>query len=254
MSTLHVERKNHLLLATVDRPEAGNAVNFELMDELESVLERGRSEKGIRALVLRGSGDYFISGGDLKEFHTLKTADEARPMAKRKLSICRQMELAPFWTVAAVNGAAYGGGCEIMLAADFRIASTSATFGFTQGKFYLPPGWGGLTRLVECVGRPTALQWLAQAAVIEAESAESSGLVNAVLPRDQFEEKLFEWVGKLTHNDRAFISNLKEGAMRLTGGRWEAIEAELDAFARFWEHEEHRKRVEKFLNRKKKNE
>lgn len=252
MSILKVEQKNHILLATVNRPQAKNAVNFELMDSLEAVLDRIEKDEEIRALVLTGEGDHFISGGDLKEFHTLETAEEVKPMARRMLSICRRLEKAPCWTIAAINGAAYGGGCEILLAADFRMAAQTAVFGFTQGKFYLPPGWGGLTRLVERVGRSTALRWLAEASVVDAETAKSCGLIDKIAPRSEsLERAVLHWAEELTHNDRAFISNLKKGAIRLAEARWEAINAELDSFARFWEHEKHRHRVEKFLNRKK---
>src|SRR5699024_4055418 len=115
---------------------------------------------------------------DMREFHSIKTAEGARAMAERMLSILARIEKLPCWTIAAVNGPAYGGGCEIMLSFDFRIAAEEATFGFTQGKFYLPPGWGGLTRLTERVGRSTALRWLGGARVVDAQTGLKANLID----------------------------------------------------------------------------
>jgi len=252
VSVLKVEQKNHICRATINRPSSHNAINFAVMDALENLLDDLETDSEIRCLILTGAGEQsFISGGDLQEFHTIKTAEEAKPMAKRMLSILTRIEKLPCWTIASINAPAYGGGCEIMLAFDFRIASPEATFGFTQGKFYLPPGWGGLTRLVECVGRSTALRWLAEAKIVDAETALDHQLINRISSAGNLEEETMEWAQQLTHNDRRFINNLKKGAMRLTEARWKAINAELDSFAQFWESDLHEQRVQQFLDRKK---
>ncbi|HET6527152.1 MAG TPA: enoyl-CoA hydratase/isomerase family protein [Balneolaceae bacterium] len=251
MSVLKTEQQNYTLKAIINRPDALNAVNFEVMDELEQLLDEIEANNKIRCFILTGEGnEAFISGGDLREFHTIKTAEEARPMAKRMMSILTRIEKLPSWTIAAINGPAYGGGCEMMLAFDFRIASSKATFGFTQGKFYLPPGWGGLTRLVECVGRSTALRWLAEAKIVDAKTALNHQLINRIATPDELNDEAWQWAQQITQNDRGFIRNLKQGAMRITHARWKAIEAELDSFAEFWESDLHHQRVEKFLERK----
>lgn len=247
VSVLKVEQKNYICKATIQRPKSHNAINFSVMDELEDLLDDLESNSDIRCLILTGSGEKtFISGGDLKEFHSIKTAEEAKPMAKRMLSILTRLEKLPCWTIAAINGAAFGGGCEIMLACDFRFAAPHATFGFTQGKFYLPPGWGGLTRLVEKVGRSTALLWLAEAKIVDAEMA----LQHKLIDRISKQEQIWDQAKKLINNDRTFIKNLKSGAMKFSQARWKAINTELDSFAEFWESKLHQERVEKFLNRK----
>jgi len=249
VSILKVEQKKSVLWATLNRPQSRNAVNFEVMDSLEETLDQLEADTSIRAFVLSGTGDHFISGGDLREFHTLKTAEEAKPMAQRMLSIYKRLEKLPCWTIACINGAAYGGGWETMLAFDFRIAAQEAVFGFTQGKFYLPPGWGGLTRLVEKVGRSTALRWLAEAAVINTDTALNHGLIDRTAPGENLHKETWSWAEQLSHNDRDFIHTLKKGSLEITEARWKAIESELDDFAHFWEDERHHQRVEKFLNR-----
>ena len=251
VSVLKVEKKKRVCRAVIDRPSSHNAINFAVMDALENLLDELESDREIRCFILTGAAnEIFVSGGDLKEFHTIKTAEEAKPMAKRMLSILKRIEELPCWTIAAVNGAAYGGGCEIMLAFDFRIASEEAVFGFTQGKFYLPPGWGGLTRLVEKVGRSTALRWLAEAKIIDAEKALEQDFIDRIVEEGELKKQSLHWARDLSHNDRNFIKNLKRGAMQLTKARWEAIDAELESFAQFWESDLHEQRVERFLNRK----
>jgi len=252
LSELIIEKRSRTLQATINRPEARNAINFGVMDELENLLDDLESNNTTRCFILRGSGnEAFISGGDLKEFHTIKTAKEAKPMARRMHNILQRIELLPCWAIACINGPAYGGGCEMMLAFDFRIASSKATFGFTQGKFYLPPGWGGLTRLVERVGRATALRWLAETKVMDAEEALRHQLIERIEPADKLEQEVWKWAEELSHNDRDYIKALKHGALSLAEARWKAMEEELIPFAMFWEDERHHRRVEKFLNQSK---
>lgn len=249
MSVLTVEHENAISKATINRPRAHNAINFEVMDALEELLDEVETNQS-RCFILTGSGDSFISGGDLKEFHTIKTAEEAKPMARRMLSILKRIEKLPCWTIASINGPAYGGGCEIMLAFDFRIAAAEATFGFTQGKFYLPPGWGGLSRLVERVGRSTALRWLAEAQNVDAQTALRHKLIDRIAQAGELAKTTRHWARLISKNDRNFIKNLKQGALRLAEARWQAIASELDSFAKFWESDLHEQRVEKFLRRK----
>lgn len=249
MSVLKITTHDHILTATIQRAEAMNAINFEVMGALERLLDRLEKDE-TRAFILTGAGDeVFISGGDLKEFHTITSAEEAEQMARRMGSILKRIEKLPCWTIACINGAAYGGGWEMMLAFDFRIASTDASFHFSQGKFYLPPGWGGLTRLVEKVGRTTALRWLAKTAEIDAEKALNYGLIDRLAPPDNLMETARHWAEEMSKNDREYIKTLKQGAFTFSKARWKAIEEEIQPFTRFWVDKRHYERVEKFLNR-----
>jgi enoyl-CoA hydratase len=247
---VEISKSEHVLWLRINRPEAKNAVDFEVMDHLESAVDRIHSDETIRAFVITGTDDHFISGGDLKKFHQIRDAESAMKMAERIHLILAGLEKAPCWTISLVNGAAYGGGWELMLACDFRIASEKAVFGFTQGKFYLPPGWGGLTRLVEKVGRSQALLWLAEAAVIDSQTAHETGLIDFRFEHDELESKTMKWLSSVTRNDRMFIHNLKSIVLNSFVNRREMIRKELEPFSHFWEHDEHRNRVEEFLNRK----
>ncbi len=250
MSVLNISYPTkHILWAEIDRPETGNAINFKVMDELENVCNIIEENEDIRVFVLSATGNKnFVSGGDLKEFSVLQTEAEAAKMSKKMGRILERIETADCWTLACVNGDAYGGGCEIILAFDFRIAAKHARFGFTQGKFYLSPGWGGLTRLVERVGRSTALLWLGSQELVDTESAIVSGLIDNVQTSDSLKTQVLHISKKLTTNDRRMIKTLKKGASEAERlSHKDSIKMERISFARMWADPEHHKRVETFL-------
>jgi enoyl-CoA hydratase len=241
--SVRIQSGKYAISVTIDRPAVMNAINFNVMDGLEAALNQAEKDRELRLFILTGSGNSFISGGDLKEFHGITDAEGARAMSERMLSILSRIERLPCWTLAAVNGPAYGGGWETAICFDFAVAKASATFGFTQGKFYLPPGWGGLTRLSRCVGKKTADYWLASQKKVSSEEALRSGLIQEVFEDEEYELKLKNLSEKLVLNDRLFIEYMKKNHR-------EKITEELEPFSRFWESEEHIRRVEEFLNRK----
>ncbi|MDZ7806094.1 MAG: enoyl-CoA hydratase/isomerase family protein [Gracilimonas sp.] len=260
--TFYFEKKNsmvitqkrissHILWAKIDRPNARNAIDFDVMHELEVLVGELEENKEIRVFILSGEGtDSFVSGGDLKKFHSIKSKEEAVAKSRRMQNLLLRLEQLPCWTVACVNGDAYGGGIELMLAFDFRLSVPGAKYGFTQGRFYLVPGWGGLTRLVEKVGRTKALEWLGKSVVTDANTVYEQGLVEHILPGTSPEDEVLDWVSKLTKNDRKFIRALKEGADRHFSQRNEALLAEIEPFSELWVDEQHIKRVDAFMNKK----
>lgn len=253
MSVLRISRPApDVLWAEIHRPEAHNAIDFKVMDELENVCETLETDGTVKVFVLSGNGyKYFASGGDLKSFSKIITAEDAAEMSRKMGGILSRIESAPCWTIACINGDVFGGGCETILAFDLRIAVKHARFGFTQGRFRLTPGWGGLTRLVEHVGKSKALLWLGTRSLIDSETALVSGLIDAVTVSDNLQEHILQIAAKLGENERDVIVALKKGAADATAfPRSESIEKERAAFAKLWEHQGHHKKVEEFLNRK----
>jgi enoyl-CoA hydratase/carnithine racemase len=243
---------DHILWVKINRPKALNAVDFDVMEQLEELVAEVEKDDSIRVLILSGAGDkVFISGGDLKKFHTIKSKEKAAEKAERMQQLLSRIEQLPCWTVAHINGDAYGGGIELMLAFDFRISVPNAKFGFTQGRFYLVPGWGGLTRLVEKVGRAKALEWLGKSELTSANRVLAHGLIEHILEGKSPEAETLEWAQKLTKNDRNFIQVLKDGAMRFSPHRQEALDAEVEPFSQLWVDEQHLKRVDAFMKKKK---
>jgi len=244
--------KDQILWAKIARPHALNAIDFDVMEQLEDILEILEEKKNIRVFVLSGEGHKsFVSGGDLRKFSTLDTEDDGKRMARRMTTILHRIEMLNCLTIACINGDAYGGGCETTLAFDFRIAAEHVRFGFTQGRFYLPPGWGGLTRLVELVGPSTALEWLSGSAVINSQAALAKGLINKVVSTDALVSETRKWAKGMSRNDREYIQALKHSIRQTHNlSREDSLEAELSTFIKFWASEEHFKRIEQFFNSK----
>src|SRR6056297_2866553 len=188
--SLNIQKTPLITTAAIDRPEARNAINFDVMEKLENLLSEIENDPKLRLFILTGNGDSFISGGDLREFHQIKDAEGAKTMTLRMMSIIKRIKNLPCWTLAAINGHTYGGGWELSLAFDFRIAALSAKIGFTQGKFYLPPGWGGITSLTQAIGKDQALYWLASQNVVTATEAHRAGFLQDVFEDEQYQSKL----------------------------------------------------------------
>lgn len=241
---------NGIVTATIHRPEALNAINFEVMAALETLLKQLESQSKWRVFVLRGQGTRsFVSGGDLKAFATLTSAEDARAMSARMGEILNRVERLSCWTIAHINGDAYGGGCETMAAFDFRYAHADVHLGWTQARFGLTPGWGGLTRLVELVGHTTALAWLAGASRIGAMDAQQAGFLTHVsADAESLEHDVQRWSQTIARHDRDLIAALKQGAK---SARWRAasIHAEREPFAELWASETHHQKVAAFVKK-----
>src|ERR1700739_3303177 len=144
-----------LAVLTIDRPHARNAIALDTMQQLEKALD---AAAGARTLVIKGAGDRaFVSGGDLKELSALRTHEDASAMAKRMRSICDQIAGIPAPVIAALNGHGFGGGAEVAVAADIRVAAEDIKIGFNQVDLEIMPAWGGAERLAALVGKGRAL-------------------------------------------------------------------------------------------------
>ena len=138
-----------------------------------------------------------------------------------------------------------------MLAFDFTIARKTAKFCFTQGNFGLPPGWGGLTRLVERVGRSRTLEWLGSSAIVTADVAYNTGLINRLSITSDLRANTWALAEQFSRTDHELTAALKAGSrITLEGNRFESFSNELDQFSHFWGKENHHEKVQEFINRK----
>jgi len=247
---LNITEIDGTIFWTLNRPQALNAVNYDVMSALESALESIEKDTHSRVLVFTATGESFISGGDLKAFSGLKSASDGRVMAERMKSILDRIERLSCITICLINGDAYGGGCETALAFDQIWIRDTAKMGFTQANFALSPGWGGYTRLIERVGATTALKWLAERARVDIEEGTASGLIDHVIPSSGYQESIADHLHAITHTDHNVLLALKKIKQKALSGRRDdqmAYEAEL--FEQLWESDEHHDRVERFLKR-----
>ncbi len=172
-------------VVTIDRPGARNAISLATMDELEAALD---GADGANVLVLHGSGDRaFVSGGDVKELAKIRTHQEAVAMAVRMRRLCDRIATFPAPVIAALNGHALGGGAEVAVAADIRVAAGDVRIGFNQASLAIMPAWGGAERLAALVGRAQALLLATTGEKLDATEAHRIGLIDRVYPRAEFD-------------------------------------------------------------------
>jgi len=166
---------------TVNRPDKLNALNNATIGELGQAIEEARARDDVAGVILTGAGRAFIAGADISELSS-QSAAGAKNLAQRGQAIFRRFETSPKPTIAAVNGFALGGGCELAMACHLRLASEHAKFGQPEVKLGLVPGYGGTQRLPRLVGQGRALQLLLTGEMIDAQEAFRIGLVNRVVP------------------------------------------------------------------------
>ncbi|MET0699067.1 MAG: enoyl-CoA hydratase/isomerase family protein [Mycobacterium sp.] len=232
-----LELDDGLAVITINRPAARNAIAPETMDQLERALDQAR---GALALVIRGGGDRaFVSGGDLKELSKLRTLDEAAAMAWRMRLICDQIAAFPAPVIAALNGHALGGGAEVAVAADIRIAADDIKIGFNQVTLAIMPAWGGAERLAALVGPGRALLLAGSGRILDAATAERFGLVDQVLPRAAFDEGWRAIARSLTNRPAGDIKRVIGGA---------TPDEAVGAFAHLWIDDEHWAAADRVMN------
>lgn len=181
---LKTELKEGIFHVTISRPQALNALNMETMSELGQVLQEAHHES-IRGIILSGEGEKaFVAGADIKEIATL-SKEEAAAFAKRGQILFKQWEDFTKPVIAAVNGFALGGGCELAMCCHIRIATENAKFGQPEVNLGIIPGYGGTQRLTQLVGRGKALELMMTGDLISAQEAKSIGLVNHVVTTHQ---------------------------------------------------------------------
>jgi enoyl-CoA hydratase len=172
---------NRILVVTINRPDALNALNKSVLDALAVVIKQSISDNEIGGIILTGSGEKaFVVGADIKELASLQRS-EAVELAKKGQKLFKSIEDSPKPVIAAINGFALGGGCELAMACHIRIATENAKFGQPEVNLGIIPGYGGTQRLTQLVGRGKALELLLTGDMISAQDAKQLGLVNHVV-------------------------------------------------------------------------
>lgn len=185
MTNVLLEKKGPYAVATIHRPEALNALNSQVLADLAELLDTVEADKEIRVLVITGAGEKaFVAGADIGEMSTLTKA-EGEAFGKKGNDVFRRLETLPIPTIAAVNGFALGGGCELSMSCDIRICADTAVFGQPEAGLGITPGFGGTQRLARLVGPGMAKQLIYTAKNIKADEALRIGLVNAVYPAQE---------------------------------------------------------------------
>lgn len=196
--TLLTDLQDGTLVVTINRPDKLNALNKDVIEELGKVVDEIYSNADIKSAILTGSGEKaFVAGADISEFTTLDAAGGSALAKKGQDNVFDKIENSPKPIVAAVNGFALGGGCELAMSCHFRTASENAKFGQPEVNLGLIPGYGGTQRLTQLVGKGKAMELMMTADMIGADEAKALGLVNHVWPLAELLSKTKEILQKI---------------------------------------------------------
>lgn len=252
MRDLSLEILRRVATISIDRPAARNALATRTMAELDEALAAAKAKRA-RILVIRGAGDQaFCAGGDLKELEDMRDAGDAAAMARRMRTTLDRITRASMPVIAGVNGDALGGGAELALACDFRIAAAHARIGFTQVSLGLMPAWGASERLAALVGRGRALHMLLTARVMSAAEALVAGLIEEVVPSGDFDERLAELAASIAAAPAAAVTGIKRSVDAVHPHRNpERAEEGIATFTRTWIAPAHWKAVDRMEKRRK---
>lgn len=244
-----------LLRVTINRPEKRNPLSRSTLAELGAVFKRHADDESLVLAVLRGAGDQsFAAGGDLRDLEKVRSLDEARALSDLGNGAFGAIRRFPVPVIAALNGLAVGGGAELAVACDLRIAAAHARIGFVHGKLNIPPPWGGGSDLAALLGPARALQLLAEARILDAQEAARLGLIDAVLPADSafdaaVDQFIAPWLKQVPQVMRAF--KWQAAAAKLGIPRAAADERDREHFARAWCDDAHWSAAKGILDKEK---
>ncbi len=238
-------------MLTIDRPDVRNSLNWEAQREFAAAVQEAAERDDIRVLVITGSGDLFVAGGDIKDqisHFDVETGQQLRSIMGAALQALVEM---PKPTIAAINGNAYGGGCEIITACDIRIMDARAKLQFVHARMGLTTGWGGGARLIHLIGASKALNYLLTARVIDAREALASGLVNeVVIASESAADRAFTIARNMLELSPSALGALKQMVWR-SADLERGYSAENELFLQQWKHPDHVEAVQAFIEKRK---
>ena len=208
MSFVKYEQKDQVAVLTIDRPEALNALNTQVLCDLDEAIAKVEQANDVRVVILTGAGRSFVAGADIGEMKGFSAID-GKKFGVHGGSIFLRLENLSKPVIAAVNGFALGGGCELAMACDIRLASEKAKFGQPETGLGITPGFGGTQRLPRIVGVSKAMELILTAKTIGAEEAKAIGLVSEVYPAEELMDKAMELAQAICANAPIAVAESK---------------------------------------------
>lgn len=249
--TVRFEKQDSIAIVTIDRPEALNALNGDVIAELEQVVTALENDRDVRCLILTGEGRSFVAGADIGEQYPLDL-DGGRRWGRRGSALMRRIEKLELPTIAAVNGFALGGGCELALSCDIILASEKAKFGQPEVGLGIIPGFGGTQRMARIIGTGPAMELIYTADTIDAQRALEIGMVNHVVPADQLMDEAMKLAQKICTNAQKAIRASKLAIRRgIDCDISTAVSYEALAFATCFGTEDQKEGMQAFLEKRK---
>lgn len=241
-----------IALLRVNRPAARNALTWSAQEAFAHAVHAARESATARALIITGAGEAFVSGGDLKELAGHPEAAAGERLNRVMSEALAGLIALPIPVIAAVNGDAIGGGCEILTACDLLLAAAQARFAFRQVHNGLTTGWGGTSRLVALIGQSRAMELLLTGRMIDADEAHALGLLHRVVPLgDEVLAAAYEWAGALLRLPRralAATKSLVHAAAHLPPADADRLETHL--FVNLWPSPDHLEAMDAFAGKR----
>ena len=254
MDFIKIDIENYIATITINRPDALNAMNKISVAELKEAMEECVKNDNVGVVVITGSGEKaFVAGADIKAMQKM-SGRQALEFSREGQEMTMVIENSPKPVIAAINGFALGGGCEIALACDMRIASQNAKFSQPEVALGIIPGWGGTQRLPRLIGKGRAIEMITGGEMIDAEEALRIGLVNHVVSQPELMEKVHSLAKSILKNGPAAVGAALKCIHKGFDEHLEnGLDIEVNAFAELFETDEQREGTTAFVEKRKPN-
>jgi len=245
-------KSDGILTITIQRPQALNALNAEVIKQLAEAIDRAQTDSEVKTIVITGSGDKaFVAGADIKEFADY-SGKEGKALAQQgQDSLFNRIERSSKPVIAAVNGFALGGGLELALACHIRIASDNARMGLPEVSLGVIPGYGGTQRLPQIVGKGKAMEMILSAKMMGANDAAACGLVNAVVPPGDLLETAHNMARSIMKNSPKAVSTAIQAVLAAYEDGINGFQEEINCFGASFETEDFKEGTQAFIEKRK---
>lgn len=250
--TINTRLEKSIFVITINRPDKLNALNEIMIEELALAVDEVYNNVDIRSVIITGSGiKAFVAGADINEFFNI--GNDGTAIAKKGQDVFFKIENSPKPIIAAVNGFALGGGCELAMACHFRIAADNAKFGQPEINLGLIPGYGGTQRLTQLIGKGRAIELMLSAVFIDAATALQYGLVNYVVPQEELMNKSIAVLSLINEKPSVAVANCIEAANALSDHSKNGYEVEAACFGKCFNTQDMKEGITAFLEKRKAN-
>lgn len=241
---------NEILTITVNRPDKLNALNKKTIDEIGDAVKNAEADPAIAGIIITGAGTKaFVAGADIAEFVNY-SEKEGKALSAHGHTVFKSIELCTKPVIAAVNGFALGGGCELAMSCHLRIASDNAKFGQPEVKLGVIPGYGGTQRLIQLIGKGKAFELMMTADMMDAKQALESGLVNYVTAPDQLLAKCEELIGKIKRQSPKAIAGIVRCVDAYFTDGVDGFQAEIEEFGKCFTNGDFKEGTAAFLEKR----
>jgi enoyl-CoA hydratase/carnithine racemase len=247
---LKVERDGSFVVWTISRPEAKNALNAQTLTDLANAADYASKDRSVRAVILTGAGGTFASGGDLRELRDQTTTDHAARFADAGFHVAEAIARLHVPVIAAMAGVAFGGGAELAVACDLRIADMSTKISFKQARMGVTTAWGTLPKLVSIVGPSMAARMLYTSHEVSATEAKITRLVDDVVANGTALATAIAWAYDIAQGSPSAIAEMKSLLQIATSATPMMREAERDRFIATWVGADHTEAMNAFFERR----